>query len=190
VVIVAACVVVGARILGSADDTVTVWALSGDRAAGAALDPDDLVAKQVRFADASDLAGYFRTDEDLPASAVLVRAVGSGELLPRAAVGSKDDAGLQQVPLSVDPGQVPASVAEGSVVDVYLSGSPSADLTHDLDRPVISDADVVAYVSAADSLAGSGQAQLTVAVKPSEVRSYFSVLTRLDSPVVTIVRSS
>lgn len=188
VVIVAACVVAGARILGSADDTVSVWAVSGQHPAGATLARSDLVAEKVDFPDAGDLDRYFLTDASLPDDAVYVRPVGDGELLPRSALGSADDDGRLQVPLSVDPGQVPPSVGEGSVVDVWVSGSPTGDLPGDLSKPVIKRADVVSYVPASESLAASGQAQLTVAVKEAQVQAYFATVAKLDSPVVSIVR--
>lgn len=194
VVIVAACVVAGARILGSADDTVSVWAVSGDQAAGATIDRSDLVAEKVRFADAGDLDRYYKVGAQLPPHAVFVRAIGSGELLPRAAVGSQDQSSLMQIPLSIDPGNVPPSVGAGSVVDVYLAGTPTdgqgGQGVAEVDTPVLSDADVVSYVSSADTLDSSGQAQLTVAVKEADVHAYFAVASRLDSPVVTVVRVS
>ena len=51
VVLVAASVVVGARVLAAADDTVQVWAAAADLGAGQRVDADDLVAQRVRFAD-------------------------------------------------------------------------------------------------------------------------------------------
>ena len=57
VVLVAGCVVAGARMLAAADDTVQVWAAASDLGAGDRLTEDDLVAQRVRFADAAALAG-------------------------------------------------------------------------------------------------------------------------------------
>ena len=45
IAIVAASVVAGARVIGAADDAVTVWAATGDLAPVAALEPDDLVRR-------------------------------------------------------------------------------------------------------------------------------------------------
>ena len=50
VVIVAACALLGARLLGGADDSVAVWAVRTDLAEGAALDPGALEPQEVRFA--------------------------------------------------------------------------------------------------------------------------------------------
>jgi len=49
-VLVAASVVVGARVLAAADDTVQVWAAARDLGAGQRVEADDLVAQRVRFA--------------------------------------------------------------------------------------------------------------------------------------------
>ena len=67
IVLVAASVVVGARVLAAADDTVQVWAAARDLGAGQRVEADDLVAQRVRFADADALGGYFTVDDELPA---------------------------------------------------------------------------------------------------------------------------
>lgn len=122
IAIVAACIVAGARLLGSADDTVAVWGVRSDAGAGAVLDRSDLEVHHVHFASADDLAGYLRADAALPDQLSLTRGVGGGELLPRAAVASGTPSDTVQLPLSVDPGQVPPTVRSGSVVDVYVVG--------------------------------------------------------------------
>ena len=83
IVLVAASVVVGARVLAAADDTVQVWAAARDLGAGQRVEADDLVAQRVRFADADALEGYFTVDDELPADLELTRSVAAGELLPQ-----------------------------------------------------------------------------------------------------------
>ncbi len=125
--LVAATVVVGARVLAAADDTVQVWAAAADLGAGQRVEADDLVAQRVRFADDGALAGYFTVDDELPADLELTRSVAAGELLPRGAVGTPDETGLVEVP---DRGRArarPARVAPGDVVDVYVVAPISAD---------------------------------------------------------------
>ena len=51
VVLVAGSVVLGARVLAAADDTVGVWAVSRSLPAGAAVEDGDLERRQVRFPD-------------------------------------------------------------------------------------------------------------------------------------------
>src|SRR4051795_5288979 len=135
IVLVAASVVVGARVFAAADDTVQVWTAAGDLGAGQRVEADDLVAQRVRFADRDALAGYFTVDDELPADLELTRSVGKGELLPRAAVGTPDDTGLVEVPIAVEPELVPPNVERGDVVDVYVVAPISAGAGDDQQEP-------------------------------------------------------
>lgn len=110
VLLVAGSVVLGARLLAAADDTVAVWALSGDRGSGSPVAATDLEVQRVRFGDADMLARYFPADQDVPDGLVLTRAVGAGELLARSAVADAGADEVLQVPLAVDPQQVSPDV--------------------------------------------------------------------------------
>jgi hypothetical protein len=202
VAIVAGCVVGGARILGAADDTVGVWAVRADEGAGAVLGRSDLEVRQVHFARSSDLAGYVRADGALPDQLPLTRAVGRGELLPRSAIASGGATGTVQVPLAVDPVQVPPAVTSGSIVDVYVvgAGDDAGDGAGDGARagagagggaaqePALSAATVVA-APRPDDVFGSGQTtrQLTLAVPERRAQAFFGLLSGLDDPTITVV---
>lgn len=189
IAIVAGCVVAGARVLGSADDTVAVWAVKADEGSGAVLTRADLVAHRVRFGSAGDLAGYYRADAALPDRLELIRGVGGGELLPRSAVGTGSASGTVQVPLAVDPAQVPPAVGTGSVVDVYVVGS-SADPggSAAMVAPAL-DAVTVVAAPHADQVFGSTQTrrQLTVAVPEKQAQAFFGLLAQDDDPALTVV---
>ncbi|WP_051549535.1 hypothetical protein [Nocardioides sp. URHA0032] len=178
--IVAASVVAGARLLAAADDTVAVWAVASDAGPGARLDPADLVAHRVRFVDAGDLAGYYTVDDELPSDLRLVHAVGAGELLPRDAVGTAAAADTVELPVAVDAEQVPPSVASGSVVDVYLIGH---------DGPLLREATVV-DAPPLDSTFGAttGRRQLVLAVAADDAAAFLADLGRAREPVLTVVR--
>ena len=85
-VLVAGSVVLGARLLAAADDTVGVWAVARDLPAGAALDDGRPGAasgplprrRRPRTATSS-------ATDDVPKGATLNRPVSAGELLPRSA---------------------------------------------------------------------------------------------------------
>jgi hypothetical protein len=189
IVIVAVSVVAGARLLSTADDTVSVWAVSADVGAGDVLSPDDLVATRVRFADDGDLAGYITVDERLPADLELTRGVGAGELLPRAAVGAVGSGNTLQVPVAVDAEQVPGSVSAGSVVDVYLVAPVGARRARvEPARPALAAVTVVDAPALTETFGTSGKRQLVLAVEEPEVRRFFRLLGSLDGPVVTVVR--
>lgn len=120
VAIVAVSVVAGARIVGAADDTVGVWEVAGDLAPGDRVEPGDLEQARVRFAEPADAGHYLSVEDELPDDLVLTRGVGDGELLPRAALGTADDAGTVSLSVSVPGAQVPTSVGTGSRVDVWI----------------------------------------------------------------------
>lgn len=208
IAIVAACIVAGSRVLGSADDTVAVWAVKADAGAGAVLGRSDLEAHRVHFAAAGDLAGYFRADADLPGALALTRGVGRGELLPRSAVATRTSPDTVQLPLAVDPGQIPMAVSSGSVVDVYVIGAARAGSTIGTTAGDTGAADratgpgrgtsaaspalsAVTVVSAprTDDVFGSSQTkrQLTLAVPEKVAQQFFGLLTGLDDPTVTVV---
>ena len=184
-------VVGGARLLAAADDTVSVWAVSGDAGPGAQLTADDLVAHRVRFADAGDLAGYYTVADELPAELRLVRGVAAGELLPRAAVGSAADVGdTVELPVAVEVDQVPPSVRAGSVVDVYLL-APGASARSRDPGPVLAEATVVDAPGPETGLgAVTGRRQLVLAVPEEAAADYLAALGRVDDPLLTVVRRS
>ena len=89
--------------------------------------PADLVRREVRFAGQGEADAYLTADVSVPEGATLARAVGAGELLPRAALGDAGTGSLTEVPLSVDSESVPASLRVGAVVDVWVT--PDAAVT-------------------------------------------------------------
>lgn len=188
VAIVAICVIAGARLLAGADNTVAVWALRTDHAAGSVIGADDLIVQRVRFADEGSLGGYYRVTDPLPQRLSLVRDVGAGELLPRRAVGDGSGPRLARLPLSVDPTGVPAGLVPGTAVDVYVVGRPtvadgSSASPARRTAPVLAD---VSVVDVADDDLG-GAITLTLGVPSAEVASYFAAVGRLTDPVVTVV---
>ncbi|KAA1425694.1 hypothetical protein [Nocardioides antri] len=187
--IVAGSVVLGARLLAAADDTVAVWAAVGDHGAGAPIGAEDVVAVRVRFTDDGDLDRYLSADEPLPADLVLARGIGAGELLPRSAVGAAQDAGTVQVPLDLDPNRVPPTVVTGSVVDVYVSLSGGRGQSA-ADAPALSDTTVVAAPAVEEAFAVTGTRQLVLAVDEAEVAEFLAVLDGAEDPVVRVVQRS
>ena len=121
-----ASVLLGARLLGGADDTVGVWSVRHEMPRGAPVGRADLVRREVRFADAGVAERYLSAEGEVPADATLLHSVGSGELLPRAALGAAEAEQLVEVPLTVDSGAVPATVGVGSTVDVWVT--PARDV--------------------------------------------------------------
>lgn len=180
VVIVAVSVVAGARLVGSADESVAVWAAVRDLPVGHEVTGDDLAARRVRFVEPDQLDRYVPADQALPSGGRLVRGVGEGELLPRAALGAANDTGLLSLPIAVEPNLVPPAVGAGSVVDVHVS---AAERCPRCEGPALSEVTVVA-APAVDELTGTRQ--LVLAVEERDVERWFSLLGGLDNPVVTV----
>ena len=146
-------VLVGARVLSSADATVSVWAAAGDLSAGTVLAQDDLVAVPVRL---DDVAGSYLASTTRPQGRVLARAVGSGELVPRTAL--EEPADLVQLALPVQAGFVPPGLSRGQLVDVYAVADPAAGAT-----TTGGDVDRVLAAAPVQTVSGRGQGVLSTA---------------------------
>jgi len=198
VAIVAVSVVVGARVLASADDSVAVWAVAGDVGSGDGLTEADLVSTRVRFSEEADLDRYFRVEDELPSDLTTTRTLGAGELLPRSALGSADDADTVDVSLEITPGLVPPEVGVGSVVSVYLvaapleegeasagSGAGGPRTETDAGVPALSGVTVVDAPPTSQVTPGLGR-QLVVAVDEGDVAGYYRRLGALDAPLASV----
>ena len=181
VVIVAASVVAGSRLLAAADDSVPVWTVSADMAAGDEVTGADLAARRVRFVDPADLDLYFTADDALPADLRLRQDVGAGELLPRSATGTAGESGVLQLPVPVEPAALPPGLGAGSVVDVYLRTDGRCGACAEA---ALTEVSVVA-VPAPDDL--TGNRQVVLAVDQQDVDRWFALLARVPQPTVTIL---
>jgi Flp pilus assembly protein CpaB len=165
IVLVCASVLLGARVLAGADDTVPVLAARAPLAAGERVDADDLQVVRLRFATEADADRYLPDDAGAVAGAVLLRPVGAGELVPRASLATGGDQGLVELPLPVDPHRVPASVRAGAVVDVWalpLEAGPRQRAR------VLLEAVPVLSATRPTALGPSGVRQVVVGVGPAD----------------------
>jgi hypothetical protein len=189
ILIVAVSIVAGSRLLAEADDSVSVWAVADDMGAGDTVTAGDLVARRVRFSDGADLDRYVASTETLPADVQLLRGIGAGELLPRAAVGPAGEAGLMQLPVAVDAEQVPPSVGAGAIVDVYLVPSGGGECRAACDgRPVLEGVTVVDASTADDGFGATGKRQLVLGVVGDDAETFFKALGGSAGATVAVVR--
>lgn len=161
VAIVAASVLVGARLLGSADDTVPVWSVVADSAAGSVLGPDDVTVARVRFDGAGEAARYVAADTAWPGDLVLDRDVSAGELVPRSALASAGASPLSRLPLDFSDGGVAASLRRGDRVDVFVT---SADRDARAAEVALQDVAVLDVLHDSGGLGGSGGVQVVLGV--------------------------
>jgi hypothetical protein len=190
VAIVAASVLVGSLVLGGSDDTMPVWAATDSMGAGHVLTSDDLTVRRVHFEGDAGATPYLPADRQLPADLRLLRAVGAGELVPRAAVGSADDGSVRQVPVSVAPDQVPGAIGVGDIVDVYLrpgSRSGCAGSRVCSGQPVLAGVTVLDAPPADEAFGSDGSRMLVLGMAKGDARRFFSVLASTDNPSLTVV---
>jgi Flp pilus assembly protein CpaB len=119
IALVLSSVVVGAKLLASADRYQQVWMATRDVSAGSVLSKDDLSVAEVRFRKSA--SSYIAIGGRNPAGMRLVRPVLAGELLPREAVadGEPDEVRLLTVP--VQRFHLPKDLRSGIAVDVYVT---------------------------------------------------------------------
>lgn len=186
VVVVAGSVLLGARVVGAADDSVTVWAAASELAPGTELTAEDLVPVRVRFTDETDLAAYLVTSDVLPAEATLTRAIGAGELVPAAALGPAGGSDLLQVPVAVEPEQLAGAVTTGSRVNVYLVSRGGVDRGHDSGDAVLEDVAVLDAASPDEGYAVSGLRRLVLGVPEEDAEEFYRLLGSLSDPLVSV----
>src|SRR5262245_31006559 len=123
VVLVAASVVVGARVIAAADDTVPVWSLRNDVPAGSELTADDVTISRVHFDEAGAAGRYFDGDEPIPDELVVDHDLLAGELLARSALVEPESEATSALPLSLGDGFYPPDLESGDRVSVWVAPS-------------------------------------------------------------------
>lgn len=189
VVLVAGSIVLGARMLAAADDTVAVWAVTRDLPVGAALDQDDLERRRVRFTDHVTADGYLAAGDRVPAGATLARPVSRDELLPRAAFSTTSGPELVEIPISLLSDDLPATVRQGSVVDVWVAPKVSAVGAAKVTAVrVLSDVVVVAVPRSSEGFAPQTTRQVIVGVPATGTEDLGTALGGMSDGRVVVAR--
>lgn len=127
VLLVLVSVVVGARVLSSADRSTLVWAASRDLTVGSELSPGDLTPVRVRLFEST--GGYVVADGAAPTGYVVDQAVTAGELLPLGALRTPgQDVDFRLVTVPIEVGHYPPGLQADQRVDLWLtpeSGTPA-----------------------------------------------------------------
>lgn len=127
VLVVLLSVVLGARLLASADRSQLVWAASGDLAVGSQLSQGDLTAVRVRLFDSVDR--YLDATRPPPVGYIIRRGIGAGELLPDDALGLPEEQAFRLVTVPLEAGHFPPGLADEQQVDVWVTPSRPAATT-------------------------------------------------------------
>jgi hypothetical protein len=176
VLVVVAAVLLGARFLARAADTVAP--------AGTPLGADDLRTTRVHFEDDSTAARYYPASFALPTGARAGQDLSAGQLLARSAV-STDAEERVELPLAVDAAGFPAGLVAGDRVDVWAVRDRRARNAGGIAGRVARD--VVVLASVADQTA-SGQRRVLVGLSPGEDAKVADMLEVLHGADVILVR--
>ena len=135
-----------------------------------------------------DADRYLSSDQPPPSNAVLSRAVGAGEIVPRHALGPAARTTVTEVPLSVNAEAVPSTVGTGSVVDVWVTPEQAATGRSEARRSVLvfDDVPVVSAPRAGTSLGPSATRQVIVGVSGAQASALPTALTALAGGAVTL----
>lgn len=128
VLLVLVSVVVGARVLSSADRSSLVFVAARDLEPGATVQAADVVAQRVRL-DPQQVGRLVPVPSDghAPSGYVALRAVSAGDLLLRSALVEERGTELRQVTVAVAPGHAPPDLRSSQLVDVYVTPGESRD---------------------------------------------------------------
>lgn len=184
VLLVLVSVAVGARLLASGDATTRVWVAARDLDIGRVLTADDLERADVRLLDSTD---HYVSGSSRPVGYVLTRAVGDGELLPRAALVAPGKAAEHRlVTVPVHRGHLPPGLRGGERVDVF--GTPEAKGTQTVEPRLVVSGAVVSKVDDRRGGLGAGGTEVGVvlAVAPEAVDEVIGAIHAGDIDLVRI----
>jgi hypothetical protein len=192
-VLVAVCALLGATVLDRTDRSVGVWVAARPLASGAPVATEDLVSRQISFADQADADRYLSADRPVPGGSTLARDIGRGELVPRTALSTTTGASVVEVPLSVDTDAVPSTVEVGDLVDVWVTpdttvhdNGTSTGSQQARSALVFDDVAVLAAPRSSSSLGPSSTRQVIVGVGHDQQGRLPTALAALASGTVTL----
>jgi hypothetical protein len=186
VLLVLTSVVVGARVLSSADRSQTVWATTRDLAPGTQLTDRDVTRVRVRLFGNS--ASYVRGSGPAPTGYVVRRGVGRGELLPfNALTPPGDDLAFRFVTVPVTRGHLPPDLTAGTQVDVYVTpeakaATPTTAATAGSTRLVLRNVTVRLRRTTGGLVGSSEQEPIVLRVRPADVSTLLAAVSegRID----------
>lgn len=158
-------VLLGARLIGSADHWQLVVASAADLPAGHQLSSADLAAQRVRLDPVA--AGHYwaAADRSGLVGRRLLHGVAAGDLLARAAVKVTAGPALREVPVAVNPARLP-NISAYDLVDVYVTLRPEGKEAS-VTRLLVG----VEVGAVADADAGGGKVRVLLRVSPDRVIS-------------------
>ncbi|PPK97831.1 hypothetical protein CLV92_103366 [Kineococcus xinjiangensis] len=184
-VLVLGSVLVGARTVEAAQRTTPVWAAVAPLAVGQVVDAEDLRVVEVRL-DPGIAGAYVPASTPPAADWVAVRPLAAGELLPRSGVGTGTELSVR--PVSVPQSSVPAGVAVGVQVDVWVTWGREADAgSAPRAEPLLTGAEVSAVTGAAGSLGARRSTEVQVLVPQERLPDVLAALAAAEALILVPV---
>ena len=121
VALIVGCMLLGSRLLSSADARTQVWAFTHDLSTGTVVTGDDVTVTSARI----DGTAYFGGDQS-PVGQRLSHRVVAGELVSRSALATTGVGDRRLVTVSVDVAHAPPGVSHGERVDVWVTPKDDA----------------------------------------------------------------
>lgn len=190
IVLMSASVILGVRVVDAADDTVPVWSLQEDMPAGSPLSASQLTERNVHFDGGDDAGLYLSADVEPPGGMVLDHDVNAGELLAVSSLRLGTDTSAAELPLAVATGSLPADLAPGDRVDVWVTPDPAGSGPPSDATEVLSDVSVVSLDTSSAALGVGDATRILIALDNAAVADLGETLSRLSTGHVVLVRES
>ena len=142
---------------------------------GDTIASDDLQVVDVGLAG---LAEAYLAPQDLEPGSIATRTIPEGELLPRSAVGSANDARTTTVVVSSTA--TPAGIKAGTTVEVWHAPLHEEGRTYDEPRILVGDA-VVVSVAEADGMLAQSRTDVELAIDRGAVADVLAAITGGDA---------
>lgn len=113
---------IGARVMATGEETVTLWRTSSELAVGSTLTGVEAIVVALNGAQEPYVQGLTKP------SGTVVRPIGAGEFIPREAVSAMPLADSRVVTVSVDPLHVAIGLNAGDQVDVWSSSQDTGSI--------------------------------------------------------------
>lgn len=160
-------------LVATVDQTNDVYVASSTFNTGDRVTADDLIVAHVRIGTAVD---RYLEPSDIPAEgAVVVRAIGEGELVPTSAVGAVRADDEAQVVVTVS-GAIPSIVEQSSRVTLWASAASDSGTTFEAPVVVVPQAEVVSVVESTGLVASGSDIQVELRIPRESVASVLEAM--------------
>lgn len=189
ILLVAGTALTGAKLLSSADDTTAIWAAKRAIPAGARISADDLTRARVRFTTGDSAGQYVSADSKLD-GLVTVRQIGAGEFVPKEATAAELDSERLEVPVSAQVGRLPADLAVGDEIDIWVAPkSVAAGNTSDPPARKVWERVRVVQVDASKGVTGgTSRRQVLIGLDPADAGKLPAALSAIALGEPVLVR--